>query len=100
PSRGAIPSRILGLPSPPPAGLPMTTEPPPAPGFRSEFRLILRRAAQVWRLVPRSRKFSLVCSTVLMSVSAACGTMVALLLGQLLDQIKRSADEGLRGTAL
>src|SRR5439155_7463044 len=73
----------------------MTTEAPPTPGFRSEFRLILRRVVQVWRLVPRSHKFALVGSTSLMSVSCACGTMIALLLGRLISDLGSGAGQGL-----
>src|SRR5262249_6972057 len=65
------------------------------PGFRSEFRLILRRVGQVWRLVPRGHKFSLAGSTVLMSVSCACGTMIALLLGRLISDVGAGAGQGL-----
>jgi ATP-binding cassette, subfamily B, bacterial len=78
----------------------MTSVPPAPPGFGSEARLILRRVGQVWRLVPRSQKFALACSTTLMSVSCACGTMIALLLGQLLSAVKDGGDRGLHGTAL
>src|SRR6188474_1836390 len=72
----------------------MTTEPPSTPGFRSEFRLILRRVGQVWRLVPRGHKFALGGSTLLMSVSCACGTMVALLLGRLISEVGAAAGQG------
>src|SRR5262245_52569022 len=72
----------------------MTPESPATHGFRTEFRLMLKRAAQVWRLVPRSHKFSLSCSTVLMTVTAACGTMIALLVGELINQLRLGGDEG------
>src|SRR3954452_10598391 len=73
----------------------MTTEPPSKPGFRSEFRLILRRVGEVWRLVPRGHKFALTGSTLFMSVSCACGTMIAILLGMLISAVGAGAGQGM-----
>jgi ATP-binding cassette subfamily B protein len=73
----------------------MTTEPPSTSGFRSEFRLILRRVGQVWQLVPRRDKFALAGSTLLMSVSSACGTMIAILLGLLISGVEAGVGQGL-----
>lgn len=73
----------------------MSTEPPSKPGFRSEFRLILTRAGQVWRLVPRADKFALGGSTTLMFISCACGTMIALLIGRLIDRIEIGTEQKL-----
>jgi ATP-binding cassette subfamily B protein len=73
----------------------MTTQPPTTPGFRSEFRLILRRVGEVWRLVPHRDKFALAGSTLLMSVSSACGTMIAILLGLLISGVEAGVGQGL-----
>jgi ATP-binding cassette subfamily B protein len=55
--------------------------------FRDEVRLILRRFVQVWHLVPRRYKHSLAGATVVMALTSAIGTVVALLLGGLLDAV-------------
>lgn len=73
----------------------MTIDSSVPPGFLSEFKLILRRAVQVWKLVPAVHKVALGCSTLLMSVTCACATMIAILLGRLIDQVKVGAEQGL-----
>src|SRR5689334_19741581 len=67
----------------------------PPLGFWAELRLILVRAAQVWRLVPRRHKLALVGSAVLMAVTSACATVIPLLLGRLVDALKLGTEQGL-----
>jgi ATP-binding cassette subfamily B protein len=57
-------------------------------GFWAEMRLIGTRAIQVWRLVPRRHKIALTGSAVLMAVTSGCATVIALLLGRLVDGVK------------
>jgi ATP-binding cassette subfamily B protein len=59
----------------------------PAAGFGEEARLILYRAAQVWHLVPRIHKKSLGSAALVMALTSATGTAVALLLGALVDAV-------------
>src|SRR5437764_3234213 len=66
----------------------MTTDPDRPLGFWAELRLILTRAGQVWRLVPRRHKLALSGSAVLMAVTSGCATLIALLLGRLIEGIK------------
>src|SRR5437764_3122791 len=73
----------------------MTTDPDRPLGFWAELRLILTRAGQVWRLVPRRHKIALSGSAVLMAVTSGCATLIALLLGRLLDGIKTGVEQGL-----
>src|SRR5438105_3874269 len=78
----------------------MTTESDKPLGFWAELRLILFRAGQVWRLVPRRQKVALSASAVLMAVTSGCATLIALLLGQLLDRIKSGVEQGLSNAEL
>ncbi len=55
--------------------------------FRDEVRLILQRFVQVWHLVPRKHKRSLAGATLVMALTSAIGTVVALLLGGLVDAV-------------
>src|SRR4051812_14159233 len=73
----------------------MTTEPDRPLGFWAELRLILTRAAQVWRLVPRRQKIALSGSAVLMAVTSGCATLIALLLGRLVEGVKVGVEQGL-----
>ncbi len=57
-------------------------------GFWHEVRLILRRARQVWHLVPRRHKWALVGALLVMAVTSACNTAIPLLLGSLVDEVK------------
>ncbi len=61
----------------------------------AEMRLILNRAGQVWRLVPRRHKLALSGSALLMAVTSGCATLIALLLGRLVEGIKTGAEQGL-----
>src|SRR4051812_11705801 len=71
----------------------MTTEPDRPLGFWAEWRLIAPRAGQVWRLVPRRHKMALSGSAVLMAVTSGCATLIALLLGRLIEGLKNGIEE-------
>jgi ATP-binding cassette subfamily B protein len=64
-------------------------------GFWAELRLILMRAGQVWRLVPRRQKLALCSSAVLMAITSGCATAIALLLGRLVEGVKVGFERGL-----
>jgi ATP-binding cassette subfamily B protein len=78
----------------------MTTESDRPLSFWAEMRLILTRAVQVWRLVPVRQKAALSASAVLMAVTSGCATLIALLLGRLVDGLKVGAERGLDRTEL
>lgn len=59
----------------------------------AEVKLMIRRGRQVWRLIPRRHKLSLGGAALIMGVSSAANTAVALLLGRLVDQIRRGLQE-------
>jgi ATP-binding cassette subfamily B protein len=71
----------------------MTTEADRPLGFWAELRLIATRAGQVWRLVPRRHKMALSGSAVLMAVTSGCATLIALLLGRLIEGLKNGIEE-------
>jgi ATP-binding cassette subfamily B protein len=73
----------------------MTTQPDQQLGFWAEVRLILSRAVQVWRLVPRRQKLGLSGSAVLMAVTSGCATLIALLMGRLADGVKDGFEQHL-----
>jgi ATP-binding cassette subfamily B protein len=64
-------------------------------GFWAELRLILTRAVQVWRLVPGRQKAQLSTSAVLMAVTSSCATLIALLIGRIVESLKVGAEQGL-----
>lgn len=74
---------------------------PEAPlSFWAEMRLILSRAAHVWRLVPPRHKVSLGLSAACMAVTSGCATAIALCLGKLIDGIKSGLEAGASPKAL
>jgi ATP-binding cassette subfamily B protein len=73
----------------------MTTESEKPLGFWAELRLIGLRGVQVWRLVPRRQKLALSASAVLMAVTSGCATILALLLGRLVDGVKNGVEQRL-----
>jgi ATP-binding cassette subfamily B protein len=73
----------------------MTNESDRPLSFWSELHLIGLRAGQVWRLVPRKHKIALSGSAVLMAATSACATLIALLLGWLVQGLKNGVEEGL-----
>ena len=73
---------------------------PARKGFASELRLTLRRARQVWKLVPRKHKVALGCAALVMALTSACNTAMPLLLGRLVDGVKTGTDQGWSGAVL
>src|SRR4051794_5412182 len=73
----------------------MTTDTNRPLGFWAELRLIASRAAQVWRLVPRRQKLALSGSAILMAVTSGCATLIALLLGRMVDGVKDGLEQHL-----
>jgi ATP-binding cassette subfamily B protein len=69
-------------------------------GFVRELRVIGKRARQVWKLVPLRHKWALGGAAAVMAITSACNTALPLLLGQLVDAIKRGSDDGLQPRAL
>jgi ATP-binding cassette subfamily B protein len=63
----------------------------PSMGFGAEFRLILRRGLQVWRLVPIKHKLGLAGAVGIMATVSSCNIAVALLLGKLVNAVSRSS---------
>jgi hypothetical protein len=63
--------------------------PEPTWGIAAEMCLMLRRAREVWRLVPRRHKWALAGAAVVMACTSACSTALALFLGQLVDGVQR-----------
>ena len=60
-----------------------------------ELRSLRRHGRQVWRLVPRRYKWSLGGAAIVMAATSLCSTLVPLLLGKLVDSVKRGADQGM-----
>jgi ATP-binding cassette subfamily B protein len=71
-----------------------------AGGFFRETGRILHHARNVWHLIPRSHKLALGGAALLMGLVSACNTALPLLLGQLLDGVKKGTDKGLTGSSL
>lgn len=68
--------------------------PTPTQGIAAEMGQLLRRGREVWRLVPRRHKWALAGAAVVMACTSACGTALALFLGQLVDGVQRGTLEG------
>ncbi len=62
-------------------------------GFGGELRLIVRRAGQVWHLVSRGHKKALGGAALVMALTSATGTAVALLLGSLVNAVTDAIHE-------
>jgi ATP-binding cassette subfamily B protein len=65
----------------------------PTKGFSGEVRLMLKRARQVWHLVPRRHKWALAGAAVVMALTSLFSTAMPLLLGRLVDDIKQGTDQ-------
>lgn len=63
-------------------------------GLRAEFQKVSNRIADVWRIVPRPRRLGLIFATLIMVVTSAGNTAVAVLLGALVDRVRHGLDEG------
>src|SRR6516162_7680371 len=68
--------------------------------LKAELRLSLRRAGEVWAIVPGNHKWALGIAAVVMAVTGACSTAMPLLLGQLLDRVKTGAEQALSRQSL
>src|SRR5262249_5487421 len=68
--------------------------------FTAEVKDIVRRARQVWRLVPARHKWALGIATIVIALVGFGNTTPPLLLGPLVDDVKRGSDEGLAPSAL
>ena len=64
-------------------------------GLGAELRLLVRRAFEVWHLVPRQHKLALGSAALVMAVTSICNTAMPLLLGGLVDRIKTGSEQGL-----
>lgn len=62
-------------------------------GITAEVGLIVRRGRQVWSLIPRRYKLALGGAALIMAIISAGNTVVALLLGHLVDCIKVGLEE-------
>jgi ATP-binding cassette subfamily B protein len=69
-------------------------------GIGAEVRLMARRAGQVWRLVPRRHKIELGAAALVMAVTSACSTAVALLLGQMVNRVQAGVEAHLDAASL
>jgi ATP-binding cassette subfamily B protein len=63
----------------------------PSKRFVAEIYLILRRAGQVWRLVPTKHKLGLAGACGIMAAVSSCNIAVARLLGYLVDVVGRGS---------
>jgi ATP-binding cassette subfamily B protein len=66
----------------------------------AEVHLILKRARQVWRLIPCRHKWSFGVAILVMALTSACNTAMPLLLGGLVDEVKEGSDRGVTHVAL
>jgi ATP-binding cassette subfamily B protein len=68
--------------------------------FLRELHTLVWRGRQAWNLVPRRYALALMGAAAIMLVTSAGNTAVALLLGQLVDQVKLGLDQAWDRTAL
>jgi ATP-binding cassette subfamily B protein len=68
--------------------------------FAQEMRLIWVRARQVWRLIPTTRKVALGGAALIMILTSAGNTAVALMMGRLVDSAQRGIQENASRTAM
>jgi ATP-binding cassette subfamily B protein len=71
-----------------------------SPTLRQELSVIRKRARQVWRLVPRQHKWALGGASVVMALTSACNISIPLMLGHLVDGVKRGTELGWDAPAL
>ncbi len=67
---------------------------PLARGFFAEVRLIIRRARDVGGLVPRKHKIALSGAALVMAVTSASNTIIAIALGRMVDGVSNSTTRG------
>src|SRR5258708_4006989 len=63
-------------------------------GFRDEIRLIAQRSAQVWVLLPRHHRKVLALAALMMALASASSTLIALVLGRLVDAVTTGIANG------
>src|SRR5436190_5017850 len=64
-----------------------------AKDVKAEVRLILHRSRQAWRLIPWWHKLALLVAALMMAVTSAGNTAVAVLLGRLVDSIRLGIEQ-------
>jgi ATP-binding cassette subfamily B protein len=64
----------------------------PAGPFWREIRLVVWRARQVWRMVPRRDRWALGGAALLMALASAAATGVPFVIGHLIDGVKERCD--------
>jgi ATP-binding cassette subfamily B protein len=64
-------------------------------GFLAELRLTWLRARQVWHLVPAQHKWALGIATMVIAGVSVCNTLLPILLGHLVDDVKGGSDQGI-----
>jgi ATP-binding cassette subfamily B protein len=69
-------------------------------GFWHELGVILKRARQVWRLIPHRHKVAFGAAALLMVLTSACNTALPLLLGRLVDDVQRGTEQRLSHAAM
>jgi len=69
-------------------------------GFRRELRNVAWRGWQVWGLIPRRQKLMLGGSALVMAITSAAGTAIALCVGRLVDAVDRARKAGLAPAAV
>ncbi|MHC5540346.1 ABC transporter transmembrane domain-containing protein [Singulisphaera rosea] len=72
----------------------------PRNGFWREFRNIVERGLQVWKLVPWRQRFALAGAVVVMSTTSAAWTAIPLLLGALVNAVNEQSKQGLGEAAV
>ncbi len=72
----------------------------PTQGIAVEVGTMLRRAGQVWRIVPQKHKWALGGAAVVMAITSVCNTALPLFLGLLVDGVQRGTLQGATRTAL
>jgi len=69
-------------------------DPPQRLRITAEMRLMLDRSRQAWRLIARRSKWALGGAVLVMAVTSACNTGLALLLGRLVDGVQQGIQQG------
>src|SRR5262245_32303554 len=72
----------------------------PSEKLWQELQMVVRRAIQVWWMVPRRNRWALGGAAFLMTMASAIATCVPLLLGRLVDGIKAGTDQRLSNEEL
>ncbi len=68
--------------------------------FLTELKRSGRRARQVWRLVPAQHKWALGVATLVIAGVSVCNTALPILLGHLVDDVKKGSDQELERSTL